>query len=160
MKVNHELRYDAKPAAVYTMLTDPSFRERVCDRSRAIDWNVDVVETSGGTQVTVERSHAAPNLPGFARKFVGDSIRIAQVETWSNETTATLQLTIPGKPGRLVGTSELTTDGDGTLQTISGTLKVGVPLIGGKLEELVDGFLRKALRAEQRVGADWLADAG
>lgn len=158
MKVKHELRYEAPPEAVYAMLTDPSFRERVCDRSRAIEWDVDVVETRGGTQVTVERSHGIPDLPGFARKFVGDSIRLAQQETWTDHTHAAFLLSIPGKPGQLDGSATLTTEGDGTLHTISGDLKVGVPLVGGKLEGLVDGYLRKAFRVEQRVGETWLAD--
>lgn len=157
MKVNNELRYDAPPAEVYAMLTDPRFREKACEYSRAIDWVVDVSETPSGIRVEVERTHDVPNLPGFARKFVGDTIRIAQVEAWENDAEAALTLTIPGKPGRLDGASRLASTDGGTVQTIAGNLQVNVPLIGGKLEGVVDGFLRKSFRAEQKVGQRWLA---
>ena len=30
MKMRHEIRYDASPADVYAMLSDPAFRQRGC----------------------------------------------------------------------------------------------------------------------------------
>ena len=37
------------------------------------------------------------------------------------------------------------------------TVKVGIPLVGGKIEELIAGLLVKALNAEHKVGEKWLA---
>ncbi len=36
-------------------------------------------------------------------------------------------------------------------------IKVGIPLVGGKIESLIADLLRKALRAENAVGRQHLA---
>jgi hypothetical protein len=36
-------------------------------------------------------------------------------------------------------------------------IKVNLPLVGGKIESLIADLLRKALRAENRVGQGYLA---
>ena len=36
-------------------------------------------------------------------------------------------------------------------------VRVAVPLVGGKLEDLVAGLLKDAFRAENKVGVKWLA---
>jgi len=38
------------------------------------------------------------------------------------------------------------------------SVKVNIPLVGGKVEGLIADLLRKALRAEHAVGVEWLAD--
>jgi hypothetical protein len=37
------------------------------------------------------------------------------------------------------------------------TIKVGIPLVGGKIEDLISGLLLKALKAENKVGREYLA---
>ena len=36
-------------------------------------------------------------------------------------------------------------------------IKVGIPLVGGKIESLIADLLPKALKAENNVGRDYLA---
>jgi hypothetical protein len=35
-------------------------------------------------------------------------------------------------------------------------VKVPIPLVGGKLEDLIAGFITKAFDAENKVGVKWL----
>ena len=43
------------------------------------------------------------------------------------------------------------------METVSGDIKVKIPMIGGKLEGLIGDLLTSALEAEERVGRAWLA---
>ena len=72
-------------------------------------------------------------------------------------TAATLVVEIPGKPGDLDGRHHLAADGDGTVETVAGDVKVKVPVIGGKLEGLIGRPAAAALGTEQQVGRAWLA---
>jgi uncharacterized protein YndB with AHSA1/START domain len=158
MRFHHEQWYDAPPERVYAMLTDPAFRERVCRVQQARDCTVSVVAAAGaGLTVTIDQTRPSEGIPGFARKIVGDEIQVVQHESWSGSTHAVLAVTIPGRPGELNGTVTLAASGTGTVQTVDGELKVSVPLLGAKLEELVSGLLAEALGTEQQTGRGWLA---
>jgi hypothetical protein len=157
MKFHHELTYDAPVAEVYAMLSESSFRERVCDAMRTTRYDVSIKSQGEGMEVTVDQTQPAHGIPSFAKKFVGDEIQIVQDERWSNPQQATLELAIPGKPGHLKGGITLAENGSGTVETVTGEVKVNIPLVGGKLEGLVAQLLVDALDTEQRVGRAWLA---
>ncbi len=57
----------------------------------------------------------------------------------------------------MTGTASLAPIPEGTMETVELTVKVGIPLLGGKLEDLIAGLLLKALRAEHTVGRDYLS---
>ncbi len=157
MKFSHDMSYDAPPETVAAMLADRTFREQVCEAMSSLRWDVSVDGEGSGMKVVVDQTQKAVGIPSFAQKFVGDTIQIVQREDWSSTTAATLVIEIPGKPGHLDGTVRLAPDGAGTVETVAGELRVKVPVIGGKLEEMVAGLLRSALRTEQKVGRAWLA---
>jgi Protein of unknown function (DUF2505) len=157
MKFSHQMMYDAGPAEVRAMIVDPEFREKVCQAIGTVRHSVRVEGSGDEVGVTVDQTQSAHELPSFARKFVGNEIRIIQRETWREPTRAGLDLEIPGKPGRLTGGIVLDGDDDGTVEELSGDLKVGIPLIGGKLEEFVGDIFAAALRIEEKVGRQWLA---
>lgn len=148
-----ELPYDASPDAVAAMLTDVAFREEVLARQHVVRGSVTVEDRD----VTIEQVWSATSLPSFARKVAGDEIVIVQEERWGAPTTADVRVTIPGKPGDMTGTTRLTPAGDGTVQVVEMTIKVGIPLVGGKIEKLIADMLGKALDREHQVGREWLA---
>lgn len=157
MKFSHQMTYDAPPADVQAMLADPAFREKVCAAMNAVRHDVDVTGSGAGMTVVVDQTQPADGIPSFAKKFVGDQLHIVQRETWKDASGATLLVEIPGKPGEFRGGIDLAGDGDGTVETVSGEIKVKIPMLGGKLEALIGGMFEKALRSEQRVGRAWLA---
>ena len=155
--LTHRLQYDAPLADVAAMLADPAFREEVCDYQRVLRSRVEI-EADGDTKtVEIEQVQPAKGIPGFAKKFVGDEITIVQHEDWSSPDAAALQVTIPGKPGEMVGTITLEESGGTTTETVDVRIKVGIPLVAGKIEDLIAGLLRKALVAEEQVGRDYLS---
>jgi hypothetical protein len=157
MKFSYEMSYDATPEEVAEMLADRSFREQVCDAMDSTRRDVSVDGAGEGMKVVVDQTQKAAGIPSFAKKFVGDSVQIVQRESWSSETAADLELEIPGKPGHFKGQIRLAVDGEGTVETVSGDLKVKVPVIGGKLEGLIGGLIKDALRTEEKVGRAWLS---
>ena len=152
----HELTYDATAADVAAMLADPSFREEVCDYQGVLRHSVSVDTDDSGTSVTIDQVQAARGIPSFAQKFVGDEINIVQEETWRTPSEGVVSLVIPGKPGEISGTVRLTESGGVTTETVDLTVKVGIPLVGGKIEGVICDLLLKALRAENHVGRSYL----
>jgi hypothetical protein len=157
-KVSEELRYDgASLEQVHQMLADPAFREKVCDYQHVLRHTVQITKDDKGMTVSIDQVQAARGIPGFAKKFVGDEINIVQTEDWAAPAKGNIHVAIPGKPGEMSGTALLTEDPDGTTETVNLTVKVNIPLVGGKIEGLVADLLSKALRAEHEVGVEWLA---
>lgn len=152
-----ELTYDAPVADVAAMLADPAFREQVCDAQRVVRRTVTVTETGAGREIVIEQAQPASSVPSFAKKLVGEEITIVQRETWTSDTAATTELTIPGKPGQATGSITLRSESDRTVETVRMEIGVKIPLVGGKIEDLIHDLLQKALRVENRVGQAYLS---
>ena len=155
-RVTHRMTYDAPLTDVAAMLADADFRRAVCDRLGVLRSEVTVVPRGAGMDVTIEQVQPANGIPSFARKFVGDEIEIVQSESWDASDSADITVTIPGKPGEMSGTAALVESGGATTETVDLTVKVGIPLVGGKLEGLIGDLLLRALRTEEEVGREWL----
>ena len=156
-RLKHDLTYDAPMAEVAEMLADPTFREEVCEFQGVKRAMVSIDSDDNGMQVTIDQVQAAEGIPSFARKFVGDEINIVQQESWESPTDGDIKVTIPGKPGEMAGTARLSESGGVTTETVELTVKVNIPLVGGKIEGLIADLLLKALKAENKVGRDYLA---
>jgi hypothetical protein len=156
--IEHEMRYDgATPEQVYAMLADPAFREQVCEYQRYHRHDISVTPEGDGMAVVVDQHRPADGVPAIAQKFVGAEINVHQAEQWTSPTDASLEVTIPGKPGRMMGTVHLEGDTGGTTETVAVDVTVGIPIVGGKIEGAIGDMLVKALRAENTVGRQWLA---
>ena len=61
------------------------------------------------------------------------------------------------EPGEIVGTETLEQSGDDVVQTIDIAVTVSMPFVGGKVEDLIAGFVGRVFEAENKVGVKWLA---
>jgi hypothetical protein len=155
-RLTYDLTYDAQLTEVGEMLMDPAFREQVCDAIGATRNTVTVGPDGGGMKVVLDMVQPAQGIPGFAKKFVGDEIQLVQTEQWSDMETGRVEVLIPGKPGQMSGTMTLRESGGTTTETVEMEVRVGIPLVGGKIESLIADLLRKALRVENAVGRHYL----
>lgn len=156
-RVSHTLTYPATTVDdVFAMLADPAYRKAVGDYQRVTDFSCDVIRDGSGMQVRLEQAHSTDRIPAFAQRLVGSEIRFVQDETWASPAGADIHVTIPGKPGDMTGSTTLTQSGDDVVQQIDLAVKVSLPLVGGKVEDLIAGFLGKAFDAENKVGVKWL----
>jgi hypothetical protein len=157
--VTVELRYPGRTVEeVRAMLADPAFRQAVCAYQAVEDSAVTIEEYDDGSMtVDLDRTYGSALVPSFARRFVGATIDLVQREEWTSPTEATFEVAIPGKPGEMNGTARLVQSGPDAVETVQMDVRVGIPLVGGKLEDLVAGLLEDAFRAENKVGLKWLA---
>lgn len=156
--LKHEMVYpDHSPEQVYAMLANSAFREEVCEYQGYPRRTVTITPAGEGMTVKVDQYRPASEVPSFARKLVGEDINILQDEEWASPTQMNLRVTIPGKPGSMAGTVVLREQDGGTVETVDVEVKVGIPLIGGKLETFIGDMLLRALKAENKVGLRWLA---
>jgi len=157
MQFRHEMTYDAALADVSAMLDDPAYRDRVMHAQGGVSGTFEMTTDGDVTTAVVDQVQPATGLPSYATKLVGSEINIVQREEWTSAEYADLHVTIPGKPGKMVGSISLVEDGGTTTETVAGEISVNLPLVGGKLEKLIADMLRKALRAEEQVARDYLA---
>lgn len=158
-RLTHDLRYDgATPADVYAMLGTPAFREAVCEATGFTRHTVTIDPAGDGMTARIDQFRPADEIPSFARKFIGAEINVVQEERWTSPTQADLTVTIPGKPGEMGGSIALREDDGGTTEHVEVGITVKIPLISGKLEDLIATMLLKALKVENTVGRKWLAE--
>ncbi|CAN5365291.1 DUF2505 domain-containing protein [soil metagenome] len=155
--ITHELTYDAPVEAVTAMLADPAFREQVCAYQRFTKYDV-TIDVRGETKtVRIDQWQPTQGMPSFAKKIVGEETNVVQEESWTSPTQGDITVAIPGKPGTMSGTASIVASGAGTVETVTLTVKVNIPLVGGKLEGLIADLLLKALKAENKVGIRYLS---
>lgn len=157
MKIRHQLKHDASPDEVYAMLSDPAFRKRVCEAMDTVSHHIAIDRTDSGMSVRIDMVQRTQGMPSFAKRIVGDETRIIQSERWIAEQGADLEVEIPGKPGHIRGRTTLSGDASRTLESFEGEAKINIPLVGGKLEGLIERLFVEGMDTEQRVGAAWLA---
>ena len=156
MKLRHEITYDAPAADVWTMLSDPAFRQKSCDAMGVLSSTIAIEPVGQGMKVRIDQVQRTEGIPSFAKKFAGDTTQAVQVEEWSDRRNATLTVKTPGKPTEITGTLTLTEEGGRTVETFDGECRVKVPLIGGKLEGLMSDLFRKGMDKEHQAGVAWL----
>lgn len=156
MKIRHQLTYAASPVEVYEMRADPAFRARVCEAMDTLSHDVTVDESDGELRVAIDMVQHTAGVPGFAKKVIGDETRVIQTERWAELHSGHIEVEIPGKPGHIRGTLSLAEAGEGSVYVFDGEARIGIPLIGGKIEGFVEKLFIAGMDTEQRVAAAWL----
>ncbi len=159
MDFRHELAYDAPPDQVFAMLADPAFRQAACEAMDVISVEVSIESADAGFEARIDQVQRTDDLPGYARKFSGDSTRAIQLESWADATGGTLRIESPGQPSEVSGSIVLRPEGAGTREVVELSIKVKVPLVGGKLEKLVAARIAASMDAEHEVGIAYLKES-
>ncbi|HLR96610.1 MAG TPA: DUF2505 domain-containing protein [Jiangellaceae bacterium] len=163
MDLNATLKFDAAPGEVFAMLTDEGFLERKAQATYALSQESTVTRDGDTATVKQMRELSGEELPDYARKFVGDRLKLHQTDQWRESATdgsrpGTISVRISGAPVTLDGTTSLTLVGDGTEYHLWGRIKASVPFVGGKIEQTVHDALLSAVRTEEAAGQRWLAE--
>ncbi len=151
------LSYAASPDEVFTMLSDPAFREQVCAAQEVVSCDVQVTALASGFAMVVDQVQDTAGLPAIAKKITGDTTRAVIKESWTDPSGGSLEIEAPGKPTKAVGSIRLEPAGSGTAEHVELEIKVKVPLIGGKLEQLMADNIESGNDVEHSVGVAWLA---
>lgn len=156
MHLRLDLAYDAPPDDVFAMLSDPTFRERVCEAQDVVSHEVSVTTAGDGFTYVNDQVQRTEGLPSFAARFAGETTRAVQREEWPDRNGGSLVIETPGKPSDVRGSVRLEPGGGGTTEVVEVEVTVKVPLLGGKLEKLVGDQVRHGFDVEHAVGTAWL----
>ena len=156
--------YQAPPETVFAMLADEQFIVHKSTQSGSLDVSASV--ESEGDQYRIHNRRVMPaKVPGFVKRFLGDTIPLDETQTWgpaADDGTREAQFTLDfdGQPMTFGGTITLRPQNGGTAVETKGPIKCSVPFLGGRIEKFAAEWISKYLNKEQRVGAAWLADHG
>lgn len=156
MRFQHAATYDAAPAEVFAMLSDPAFREKVARAQDVVSVEVTVTPQGEGCVVEIDQVQNTAGLPSIAKKIAGETTRALVRENWTSPTQGTVEITAPGKPTKAAGSVTVSADGAGSRHVTDLEVTVKVPLVGGKLENLMADNIRQGMEVEQTVGRAWL----
>jgi len=105
----------------------------------------------GGIDVAISRELPA-GVPGFLERFLPKDGRVVQHERWGAITdgvcTGSWSVDVAGAPAELGGTSSLAPNGSVSVQMIEGSVKVRLPIIGGKAESFLVEVTQKLMVRE------------
>jgi hypothetical protein len=166
MQFNAIHKYQHAADEVFAALTD---FEAVKSKYEAVGQSeVQLVRRDQGDDgsLTLVTTRVVPlELPGFARKVLSPKQLVTQTDVWSapdgsGRRTGTFVVEAKGTPVRVQGTLELAPHGsNGCTNTTEVTVECKVPLIGGKIADLVANDTRRALDHEQSWMSEHLGTA-
>ncbi|MFD1148963.1 DUF2505 domain-containing protein [Saccharothrix hoggarensis] len=144
---------------VYAALVDETYlRDRLAALGGTDPELVAFTTTDQSTSYQLKQGVPADRLPSMARGLLGGDLVIHRAESWTGAGRAgTVEVTLDGVPGRLDGTVTLADTASGSELTLVGQVKVGIPLMGGKLEALIAEQVAQLLDKETEFTAEWLA---
>lgn len=154
--------YDAPIAAVIDMFADP---DAVTARYAGMGHrDIEILECDRTDDSLVVRTSRVVDvdLPGFARKVLKPTNTMVQTDRWQRagdgSWDGTFGVDVAGSPVELSGKMQLRDAGDRTDSTVTITMNVKVPLVGGKIADWAGkNEVRTTLAAEFAAGDDWIA---
>lgn len=144
---------------VYAALVDETYlRDRLAELGGTNPELVAFTATDQSTSYQLKQGVPADKLPSVARGLLGGDLVIDRAESWTEAgRTGTVEVTLNGVPGRLDGTITLADTASGSELTLTGQVKVGIPIMGGKLEAMIAEQVALLLDKEAEFTSEWLA---
>ena len=141
-------------------------------RARLTESGVDVATLESmlvGDDDTVEvvtlQVIRSDKLPGMVTQLHSGDLCIRREETWGPVSDGAALGSVAGSivdaPVNLTGEASLSpiTETGGSRVVFRATVQVRVPIIGGKLENIIGAQLAELVAAEQRFTTKWIADS-
>jgi len=140
MQFSYKQTFPKDAATVLKMFCDPAYHKALQEALGATGYR-QVEHSDDGTRFMIKISYevksSAP-LPGFAKKVLGETTAVTQTERWDRSTRKGEVIVEPkGLPGKIRCATSLAESGGSAIKTFDWDVSVKIPLVGGKLEELV-----------------------
>jgi hypothetical protein len=156
--------YDRPAHEVFAALTDFAAMKAKYEALGHRDVTLVTRDEADDGAVTVVTKRVVPlDVPGFAKKVLKPTNDVTQTDAWSapdadGARTGTFTADAKGVPVKIAGTLALAPAEAGATNTIRVTVECKIPLIGGKVADLVGGDTRKAIDHEGIWTAAHLAE--
>jgi hypothetical protein len=118
-------------------------------------------DVAGAFSTTSVRTLPTTRLPEIARKFVGESLTVTQLEAWEapaadGSRQSNISLKISGAPLDVSAVQRLIADGSSTRVELEGSVTSSVPFLGGKIADAAEPMVGKALNIQSEQAQAWL----
>jgi len=119
-------------------------------------------ERGDGTLTVASRRVVDVDLPGFARRVLQPTNTMIQTDVWAKSAdgwSGTFDVEVAGAPVQLSGKMRLVEAGGGADYSVTLSMSVKVPLVGGKIADWVGkNDAMTTLKAEFAATDAWLVD--
>jgi Protein of unknown function (DUF2505) len=161
-RIEHQTTSTWPVQDVFKALVDETYlRDRLAVLGGTDARLVSFSAADGKTSYQLKQGVSAEHLPSVAKSLLGGDLVIHRAEVWTEAgTTGTVEVTLNGVPGRLDGTIVLADHASGSKTTLTGQVKVSIPLMGGKLETMIAEQVTELLDKENEFTTEWLANRG
>ena len=155
--------FEAPPEQFWEVYVNPDYERERYVRTGVESWEeVDRREEDGVVEREI-RGTPKRQLPGFVRKFAGNTLSFTEFLTYDYPNRRVDIRIVPGALSsfvEVVGTSEIEATDTGTMRTYEGSVTVRAPLVGGLLERFIIDDLTRSYEARTELMRTWLRRSG
>ncbi|GAC56933.1 hypothetical protein GOHSU_14_01000 [Gordonia hirsuta DSM 44140 = NBRC 16056] len=162
-RLSYSARYDFAPELLYRAQTERCYWQELADGFRMLTPVSELAEFSSGPEgMRVVLTQAIPRnmLPPLAQTVLAKDMMITRTETlgaWDPEQTrGDYSASVPAGPGSLTGRQVLVRTESGCTMRKTTEVKVYIPFINAKLEQLMLLNLVDLFRAEAEYSKSWV----
>jgi hypothetical protein len=162
-RIEHRADYSDAPTAVHAAFADPAYwQARIISVGGAGSEINSLDITDSGIEVHLTQAIAEEHLPSIVKKVKSGDLTVQRTEIWEpfDGTAASGAFTavVAGTPIRMHGTHSLNGSGSSATVQTTGQAQVSVPIIGGKIEQIIADNITRLLSIEQDFTAQWMAE--
>lgn len=165
-RIDYTAQLSSTAAQAYAALGNRDYWEGLMTRMRELTPTSVVEEfsvTDSGIELVMTQVIERHTLPTVAQTVMHSDMVINRTARYGpfvvgGTTTGLFTATIPGAPGNLAGQIELFDQVPGAILRTSPEATVNIPLLGGKLEEMMLDNLVELLKVEDEFTNKWLRE--
>lgn len=165
-RLEYTLAFDAPAEAVYAGYASNEYWQALMDRyDELTPGKSDITEFRSdrhGIEVEFRQVLPRAELPAILRPVIPLDMAITRRQCFGplegHGASGHYSASVAHVPGRLDGRYELSGVPSGSLLRVESTCKVSMPLIGGKLEDMVLHTVNDVFTVEEAFTADWIAE--
>jgi hypothetical protein len=164
--MDHTIAFDAPAERIYQTFVCREYWQTLLDTYRSLTPQSEIADfhsDRAGTDIVVTQTLARTHLPPIARKVWPVDIVVRREQHFDpynhagNRAQGEFRASVQHGPGHFGGRYFLAETDTGSQLRLASVCRFAVPLIGGKLEELVLHYMKVLFAAEEAFTADWIA---
>ena len=161
MKFSYKQTFPKDAGTVLKMFCDPAYHEKLQKALGAMDYK-QLEHKDDGTRFRIKMAYNVKSnvpLPGFAKKVLGETSSVVQEESWDRSNKkGEVSVQVKNLPGTLRSANTLADANGTTTKTFNWDVSVKIPLIGGKIEQLIVDDIKTKVEPEQSAGRKLLGE--
>jgi uncharacterized protein YndB with AHSA1/START domain len=149
------------PADVHAALTSEDQWEARFAKAKKTDGYELTKHDNGGLTVDISEEVGTSELPGFVTKVIKGKLIVSRTDHWGplegDHAEGTLIGGTTGLPAKVNGTLSLRPNGTGAKLIVKGESTVKIPIVGGKIEDLINKMIKDMIDQETGETLEWVA---